>query len=480
MVYLSKSGSRRVLSTALLWNQRATSMMKAPRRVPFLLLALSTFSTTNGLPFNIRGKDKNNSTTTSPKAEATIDGGEIKITLQPIPKDINHDNDAVDSYFQDRSQGSEQLQQSIRESAASLHDFLIATRRTLHRHPELMYRERITSQVVQRLLTEMGIEFSVGWARNIHSNHYEGAEGGHGIVADIGTGHSPCVLLRADMDALPIHEQTPDIDFQSQIPNTAHMCGHDGHTTMLLGAASLLKSMEDRLPGTVRLVFQPAEEGGAGGKRMREEGVLEKTPKPSFAFGLHVWPTLESGTIAASPGPWMAACERFEILVHGVGGHAAMPHLTIDPIVAGSAIVMNLQTIVSRTLSPLEAGVCSITQFDAGSGAFNVIPNSVVLKGTIRALSTERLLEIRDRVAAIVEMTAQTHGCNTTIEYSPDYYPVTVNDPWLLETFAKDVGSLVAKDGMVQNLEPSRLLLKNECILEVFLWLTHRFCSLFC
>jgi IAA-amino acid hydrolase len=354
------------------------------------------------------------------------------------------------------SQASIRLRDDIREKADQMKPFLVDVRRTLHRHPELMYQEEFTSAIIQRLLQQMNISYTSGWGRNIHTQHFHGAKGGHGIVADIGTGKEPCVLLRADMDALPIHERTKGIDdFRSVIDHKMHACGHDGHTTMLLGAASILKSMEDSIPGTVRIMFQPAEEGGAGGKRMTEEGVLSIEPKAVHAFGMHVWPTLPSGTIAARPGSLMAACERFEILIHGVGGHAAMPSLTIDPIVTASAIVMNLQTIVSRNTSPLEAAVCSITQFDAGSGAFNVIPEAATLKGTIRSLSTETLLQLRDRVQHIVETTAKTYGCNVTIEYSPDYYPVTVNDPWLYENMTKSIASLISDEGYVRDVEPT-------------------------
>lgn len=203
-----------------------------------------------------------------------------------------------------------------------------------------------------------------------------------------------------------------------------------------------------------RVMFQPAEEGGAGAKRMREEGVLRQDPKPSHGFGLHVWPTIPSGTIASRPGPLLAAVDCFEILVAGVGGHAAMPHLTVDPIVTSSAVVMNLQTIVSRTISPLESGVCSVTKIDGGD-AFNVIPHAVVLRGTIRALSTEALLVLRDKVEHIVETTAATHGCNVTISYMSDFYPPTVNDPDLFEGFSKEVGGLVSSEGKTRDTEPT-------------------------
>jgi IAA-amino acid hydrolase len=163
---------------------------------------------------------------------------------------------------------------------------------------------------------------------------------------------------------------------------------------------------------------------------------------------------IPSGSIASRPGTILAAAETFEILVAGVGGHGAMPHLTIDPIVTASSIVMNLQTLISRTLSPLESGVCSITKFDSGD-AFNVIPASAVLRGTIRALTTETLLALRDKVQHVVETTAEVHGCNVTITYSPDFYPPTVNDPNLYQEFSKSVGALLSDSGKVLDTEPT-------------------------
>jgi len=422
------------------------------------LLTSSCFSTTTttGLPFT-RGDKKKDQQQEDTAAEAVVvhDGDIISITKHTTRRSL-----VVDHYFAGdgddsvNDSSSKSLLNEVRSLVSNQTDFLVSTRRTLHKRPELMYQEKETSNIVQKLLTELDISYSTGWAINANPDIVPGP-GGYGIIADIGTGGSPCVLLRADMDALPIDERTEGIDeFKSQKENTMHACGHDGHTTMLLGAAAILKSMEDSIPGTVRIMFQPAEEGGAGAKRMREEGALEKHPKPEYAFGMHVWPTFPSGTIAGRPGPLLAACERFEILVAGVGGHAAMPHLTVDPIVTASAMVMNLQSIVSRSLSPLESGVCSITKIEAGQ-AFNIIPASVVMRGTVRALSTETLITLRDRVQHIVENTAATYGANVTITYSPDYYPPTVNDPTLYEDFSKSVGALVAEDGKVLETEPT-------------------------
>jgi len=196
----------------------------------------------------------------------------------------------VESFFTGETSSSA-LKEEIKSRANNLTEFLVDTRRTLHRHPELMYQEKETSKVVKTVLDELNITYSTGWAVNTNKDVIPG-EGGYGIVADIGTGKEPCVLLRADIDALPILEQTEGIEsFKSRHDGKMHACGHDGHTTMLLGAAAILNDMKDSLNGTVRVMFQPAEEGGAGAKRMREEGVLELEPKPQYAFGMHLWPT---------------------------------------------------------------------------------------------------------------------------------------------------------------------------------------------
>mmetsp|Transcript_22299 Transcript_22299/g.55129 ORF Transcript_22299/g.55129 Transcript_22299/m.55129 type:complete len:477 (+) Transcript_22299:258-1688(+) len=361
-------------------------------------------------------------------------------------------NKVVEAFFAG-SNTSEDLLKEIHSLAATKHDFLVTTRRDLHRNPELMYNERMTSAYIQKALKKMKIAFTTGWGVNTVPDRIPG-EGGYGIVADIGTRKEPCVLLRADMDALPILEKTANIDdFKSNIPGVMHACGHDGHTAMLLGAASILKGMERSIKGTIRLMFQPAAGGGAGAKRMIEEGVLLEEPKPQHAFAMHVNPKVPTGIVASRPGTVKAAAERFEITISGVGGHAAMPHLTVDPIVTASSIVMNLQTLVSRSLSPLESGVCSITKFDAGS-AFNVIPASAILRGTIRALSTDVLMVLKSKVEQIVTSTAEMHGCEVGITYSADWYPPTRNDEQLYEEFSKEIGAMLSVSGEVLELEP--------------------------
>jgi len=402
-------------------------------------------------------------------AAEVLDGKTIKISKSTTSTSSNDDPPVVnvvpivDDFFHSDNDDTDllvSLQTEVKKRSQELHEqennFLIQTRRTLHKIPELMYQEKETSAYIQTKLKELGItSYTTGWAKNIHEDTMDGV-GGYGIVADIGTGQPPCVLLRADMDALPIQERTEHVeDFQSTHPGRMHACGHDGHTTMLLGATAVLKQMEGSLKGTVRIMFQPAEEGGAGAKRMREEGILRKEPKPQVAFGIHVWPMIPSGSIASRPGPLLAACDRFQVLIHGVGGHAAMPHLTIDPIVTASSVVMNLQTLVSRNLSPLESGVVSVTAMESGSDAFNVIPHSVTMRGTIRALSTETLLNLKDRVETMVLNTVELYGCNATVEWSPDYYPPTVNDPTLFEELSKDVGAMVSDEKVLRDIEPT-------------------------
>jgi IAA-amino acid hydrolase len=431
----------------------------------------------------------------------------------------------VASFFQTSSsannhkeEGDSKLQRIIESQSTSIEPFLISTRRLLHKYPELMYQERKTSQIIQRLLTDMGItNFSVGWAKNIHSKsnktsthhgrhhhdvitnddvgeQYKGGEGsnfdndddggGHGIVVDIGSGEEPCILLRADMDALPIVEQTPlppDLStavsvvsgeeggegdakkklFHSNHHGKMHACGHDGHMTMLLGATYLIKLLQEEeyeefpFPGTIRIIFQPAEEGGAGAKRMREEGVLTNFPPVQYCFGMHLWPTLKSGQIGLRSGAMLAAQDNFTLTLEGVGGHAAFPHLCRDPIVASASFVMNVQTLVSRGMNPLESGVVSVTHIDAGDGAYNVIPSKAIIRGTIRALRDDALSQLREGLVHIATKTAEAHGLVLkSYEFAKDNYPVTINDDKLFPFAAKCAG-LVAKIGKYTPVDPA-------------------------
>lgn len=324
--------------------------------------------------------------------------------------------------------------QQLLGEARTLAQWIVDIRRQLHRFPELKYEEVKTSQLVQKTLDQLGISYVSGIAET-------------GVMATLGTGRSPCVALRADMDALPIHEET-DIPFRSEIPGRMHACGHDCHTAMLLGAARLLKERESELPGTVRLIFQPAEEGGAGGQRMREAGVLQN-PDVERIFGLHVWTPLPTGSIGSRSGTFLAAAGEVAITVHGKGGHAAKPQHCIDPVVAAARIITELQTIISRNLDPLDSGVISITSIHGGE-AYNVIPESVQLSGTIRALTMDRLRWLQERVKTVATHVAAASDCSATIQFPGTDYPPTVNDAAVWESVRTFAGELLGHDAVHQ------------------------------
>ena len=324
----------------------------------------------------------------------------------------------------------------IKDESMSISDWIISIRRELHEHPELMYEEFKTSELIRRELDKLEISYKHPIAET-------------GVLASIGNGNGPCVALRADMDALPIHEET-DVSFKSKIDGKMHACGHDCHVSMLLGAAKLLKGKEDQINGTIKLLFQPAEEGGAGGKLMREEGAL-KNPEVERIFGLHVWPQMPSGQIGSREGTFLAATSSLNLTVKGVGGHAAVPQLTKDPVLTSARIITNLQSIVSRELDPLDSGVVSITVINGGN-ASNVIPSDVIVKGTLRSLTMDGLRELQKRVKEIAEGIAQTHGCEAIVEYVGNDYPPTVNDSDMWK-FAKRIGIELLGDENVSDLD---------------------------
>ncbi|MEC7976567.1 MAG: IAA-amino acid hydrolase [Candidatus Thermoplasmatota archaeon] len=324
----------------------------------------------------------------------------------------------------------------IKEESKSISDWIVKIRRELHEHPELMYEEFRTSELIRRELDKLDIQYRHPIAET-------------GVLASIGNGNGPCVALRADMDALPIHEET-DVPFKSKIDGKMHACGHDCHVSMLLGAAKLLKDKESEINGTIKLLFQPAEEGGAGGKLMREAGALEN-PDVERIFGLHVWPQMPSGQIGSREGTFLAATSSLSLTVKGVGGHAAVPQLAKDPVLTSARIITNLQSIISRELDPLESGVVSITVINGGN-ASNVIPSEVKVKGTLRSLTMDGLKELQKRVKEISEGIAQTHGCKAIVEYVGNDYPPTVNDSEMWK-FAKNIGIELLGDDNVSDLD---------------------------
>jgi hippurate hydrolase len=316
----------------------------------------------------------------------------------------------------------------ILNRAAEMQDEIAGWRQHIHRTPELGFDLYQTAEFVAARLKEFGCdEVVTGIART-------------GIVGIIKgrLGPGPTVGLRADMDALPISE-TSGKAYASTVSGKMHACGHDGHTAMLLGAAKYLAETRN-FAGSVAVIFQPAEEGGGGGNEMVKEGMMERFGI-ARVFGMHNMPGLPVGQFAIRPGAIMAATAEFKIKVTGRGGHAAMPHRSIDPIVTASQIVLALQTIASRTVDPAESVVVSVTKFHGGD-AYNVIPEHVELAGTVRTLKKEVAAIARDRIQAICEGIAKASEATVSVRYQPNY-PVTVNDPD--ETvFAGDIAATVA------------------------------------
>ena len=286
-------------------------------------------------------------------------------------------------------------------------------RRDLHAHPELAFEEVRTSGVVAERLRAMGLE-----ART--------QVGKTGVLATVkGANSGKTVLLRADMDALPIQEEN-ETPYRSQNAGKMHACGHDCHTSILLGVTKQLLRQRDTLRGTVRLCFQPAEEVGGGALAMIADGALEN-PRPDAAFGLHVWQDLDLGKVGITPGPFMAAVDAFTVTLTGKGAHAAMPHFGRDPVLCMAHVVTALQSIASREVSPLSEVVVSVTQMRAGS-AFNIIPETAVMNGTVRTFDPEVWEQVPKRFERIVQGVAQAMGCEATIDFQRHNRP-TVNDP---------------------------------------------------
>ena len=287
---------------------------------------------------------------------------------------------------------------------------IASIRRDLHAHPELCFQEVRTADVVAAKLTEWGIPVHRGMATT-------------GVVGIVKSGTSTRAIgLRADMDALPVTEINT-FDHASKHQGKMHACGHDGHTAMLLAAAQHLAKHRN-FDGTVYLIFQPAEEGGGGAREMVKEGLFEQFPMDAV-FGMHNWPGMKAGQFAVSPGPAMASSNDFTITIHGKGGHAAQPHTGIDPVLVACEMVQAFQTILTRNKKPIDAGVISVTMIHAGE-ANNVIPDTCVLKGTVRTFSLEVLDLIESRMAKIAEHVSAAHDAHSDFVFNRNY-PPTVN-----------------------------------------------------
>ena len=321
---------------------------------------------------------------------------------------------------------------------SQLHDQMVTWRHHIHKHPELSFKEEMTSDYIASVLESHNIEMHRGLAVT-------------GIVATIhGTKKGKAIGLRADMDALPIQEKN-EFNHKSVHDGKMHACGHDGHSTMLLGAAVYLKE-HNNFAGTVHCIFQPAEEGGGGGRVMVEEGIFEKFPCDAV-YGMHNWPGLAEGQFAVHDTAVMAANETLKITIKGKGGHAAMPDQCIDPIMIGSQVVTALQSVVSRTVAPLDAAVISITMVDAGFVS-NVIPNEMNLTGSLRYFKTEVGDEVKNKIESIAKGISESMGATATFSSTPNY-PATVNTPKHAQLCAQAAEKVVGKMNVLRNEKPS-------------------------
>ena len=332
----------------------------------------------------------------------------------------------------------------IKDAALAMSGKLRDTRRYLHARPEVAWRETETSEFIERRLTELGLS---GVRRGFGGT-------GSGVTADLVCSDGPRVALRADIDALPVTEEN-SADYRSRNAGAMHACGHDAHMAALLGAAEILASMRSRIGGSVRFIFQPAEEVGdpSGARVMTDEGALDGV---DAIGGMHVWSFVRSGVVQWRRGPVMASSDRFEVVFSGRGGHGAMPHSAVDPVVAAANFVGALQTVASRELDPLDPAVVTVGRFSAGE-AFNVIPDRAELLGTLRSFNPQTRREMESRVRRIAGGVAAAHRCRaeTAVKYM---LPSVVNDPELTDIFRRAAEDVAG----AENVEESPMLMVSE------------------
>jgi len=328
------------------------------------------------------------------------------------------------------------------ERIRSYHGELTSVRRDIHAHPELAFEEKRTASLVADKLTAWGVKVHRGIAKT----------GVVGVISGKKTGSGRGIALRADMDCLPMHEMN-SFEHKSRNEGRMHACGHDGHTTMLLGAARYLAETRN-FDGTAYLIFQPAEEGGGGGEVMIREGLFENFPANEI-YGLHNWPGLPPGKLAVRAGPVMAATDEIQITVRGRGGHGAMPHLVVDPVLASAHIITALQSIASRNVNPIDAVVVSICSLATSQvGVFNVIPDHVKLVGTVRSFQPQTRELAERRLREIATKTAEALGATAEVTYARGY-PATINSVREAQ-FAAQVGKrLFGAENVITEHEPT-------------------------
>ena len=325
----------------------------------------------------------------------------------------------------------------IHDSVQKRHEEMTGWRRELHSRPELAFQEKWTSDFVAEKLESFGLPIHRGLA-------------GTGVVATLKNGEGPSIGLRADMDALPLLEKN-QFGHRSQNEGKMHACGHDGHTTMLLGAASVLAESPS-FRGTVHFIFQPAEEGGGGGNVMVKEGLFEKFPVDAV-YGMHNWPGMEPGEIGVHNAPVLAANDAFDLEIQGKGGHAAMPDLCIDPILTASQVVSALQSVVSRGINPVDSAVVTVTQIHAGD-AYNVIPDSVKLCGSIRTFKKEVREKVISSMESVVKGVASGLGASAELRIKQGY-PATINTAQEAKKAASAAARVVGETKVILDADPS-------------------------
>lgn len=333
------------------------------------------------------------------------------------------------------------LKRTIQEKAESHFDYMVQTRRYLHKNPEVSFKEHDTTDYILHELKKLGIET------------YRPLETGCVGVIEGGKTSDRVIALRADIDALAMEEEgEAKSEFLSERQGAAHCCGHDAHTSNLLGTAQILSELQEDIEGKVLLVFQPAEETLPGGGRLlTETGFLQEHGVQGI-YGLHTNPNYAPGTIAVKPGPLMARPDEFEITIKGVGGHAATPHLTVDPIVMTGQVITQFQTIVSRSIDPTDPAVVTIGRVRAGT-TYNVIPATAEMIGTVRTFSQENAYKIRDRMKEILEGVTEKNGGGFEFEFN-EGYPAVINDEMLTKQLSDTARKVLGDDGVIELKKP--------------------------